>query len=200
MGVAGRRRYRHSPPIETYSSFTLFARRTIMLTQILIHTPKWVFVCFAALLWFGARQMLTSSVSLTRATFMPVVMIGLSLFGVASAFSDSPMALPAWAAAALTVLALVLQRPLPATTRYDAAARRFHVAGSAVPLTLIMGIFLTKYTVGVLLAIHPELGHQATFEIGISALYGAFTGIFAGRGIRLWRLAIQGDRAAAVTA
>jgi len=200
MGVAGVRHRRHSPPIETRSSFNLIARRTIMLTQILIHTPKWVFVCFAVLLWFGVRQLLASSVSLARATLMPVVMIGLSLFGVASAFGDSPMALPAWAAATLAVLALVLQRPLPATTRYDAASRRFHVAGTAVPLTLMMGIFLTKYTVGVLLAFHPELGHQATLEIGISALYGAFTGIFAGRTIRLWRLAIQGDRAATVTA
>jgi hypothetical protein len=171
-----------------------------MLTQILIHTPKWVFVCFAALLWFGARQMLASSVSLTRATLMPAVMIGLSLFGVASAFGDSPMALPAWAAATLAALALMTQRPLPASTRYDAASRRFHVAGTAVPLALMTGIFLTKFTVGVLLAIRPELGHQATFEIGISALYGAFTGIFAGRAIRLWRLAIQGDRAAAITA
>jgi hypothetical protein len=172
----------------------------MMLTQILIHTPKWVFVTFAILLWFGARQMLASSVSLTRATLMPAVMISLSLYGVASAFGESSMALPAWAAAAMAVLALVLQRPLPATTRYDAAARRFHIAGTAAPLTLMMGIFLTKYIVGVLLAIHPELGHQAAFEIGFSALYGAFTGIFAGRAIRLWRLAIQSDRAAAITA
>jgi len=171
-----------------------------MLTQILIHTPKWVFVCFAVMLWFGVRQLLASSVSLIRATLTPAVMIGLSLFGVASAFGGSPMALPAWAAATFAVLALVLQRPLPATTRYDAAARRFHVAGTAVPLALMVGIFLTKYTVGVLLAFHPELGHQATFEIGISALYGAFTGIFAGRAIRLWRLAIQADRAATISA
>jgi len=62
----------------------------------------------------------------------------------------------------------------------------------------MMGIFFTKYVVGVLLAMHPELGHQATFEIGISALYGAFTGIFAGRAIRLWRLAIHADRTATI--
>ncbi|VTU23945.1 hypothetical protein SRS16CHR_03354 [Variovorax sp. SRS16] len=167
-----------------------------MLIQILTHTPKWVFVTFALLVWLGARQLLAGSVSLTRVTIMPVAMAGLSLYGVASAFGDAPAALSGWAAAALVLLAFVLQRGVPATTRYDAASRTFHVAGSAVPLVLMMGIFFTKYVVGILLAMHPQLMHQASFALGISTLYGAFSGIFAGRAIRLWRLAIQHDRAA----
>jgi hypothetical protein len=167
----------------------------LMLTQILAHTPKWVFVLFATLLWLGAKQLLARSVSLARVTLMSTGMTGLSIFGVASAFGDSPMALLAWFVAACSLLGLVLQRALPATTRYDAATRRFHVPGSAVPLLLIMGIFFTKYLVGVLLALHPEFAHQASFAVGISALYGAFSGIFMGRAIRLWRLAIQADRA-----
>ena len=167
----------------------------LMLTQILFHTPKWVFVLFATLLWLGAKQLLAGSVSLVRVTLLPIVMTGLSIYGVASAFGDSPMALLAWAATALALLGLVMQRALPASTRYDAAARQFHVPGSAVPMVLMMGIFFTKYVVGVLLAMHPELAHEVSFAVGISALYGVFTGIFTGRAIRLWRLAIQADRA-----
>ncbi|MGJ7507055.1 DUF6622 family protein [Variovorax sp. GT1P44] len=168
----------------------------LMLTQILAHTPKWVFALFATLLWLGAKQLLTRSVSLTRVTLMSVGMTGLSVYGVASAFGDSPMALLAWAAAGSSVLGLVLQRALPATTRYDAASRRFHVAGSAIPMLLMMGIFFTKYVFGAMLAMHPEIAHQTTFAVGVSALYGAFSGIFMGRAVRLWRLAIQADRAA----
>lgn len=56
---------------------------------------------------------------------------------------------------------------------------------------LMMGIFFTKYSVGVTLVLHPEFGRQALFALGISALYGAFTGIFIGRAIRLWRLALR---------
>jgi hypothetical protein len=167
-----------------------------MLMQILIHTPKWVFITFALLVWFGARQLLAGSVSLTRVTLLPIAMVGLSLLGVASAFGDSPTALFGWAAAAAALLAFVLQRGAPATTRYDAATHSFHVAGSAVPLVLMMGIFCTKYVVGVMLALHPELRHQAPFALGISILYGAFSGIFAGRAVRLWRLAMRADRAA----
>jgi len=166
-----------------------------MLTQILLHTPKWVFALFALLLWLGAKQLLASSVSLTRVTLMPIAMTGLSVFGVASAFGDSPVALLAWAAAAIVLSGLVLQRTLPASTRYDAGSRRFHVAGSAVPLVLMMGIFFTKYVVGVELALHPQMQHEASFALAVSALYGAFSGIFAARAIRLWRLAIRADRA-----
>jgi hypothetical protein len=167
-----------------------------MIIQILTHTPTWVFVLFAILLWLGAKQLLANSVSLTRVTLLPVAMTALSIYGMASAFGDAPMGLIAWAAAAIVVAALVLSRPLPATTRYDAASRRFQLAGSAVPLALMMGIFITKYVVGVLLALHPEMRQQAVFAVGIGALYGAFSGIFSARALRLWRLAIQSDRAA----
>jgi hypothetical protein len=166
-----------------------------MLLQILAHTPRWVFVLFAVLFWFGAKQLLASSVSLARTTVMPVAMSGLSMFGVLSAFGDSPMALAGWAAAALVLAALVLQRALPAGTRYDAATRRFHLQGSAVPLVLMMGIFFTKYVVGTLMALHPELAHNHNFALVIGTLYGAFSGSFAARAIRLWRLALRHDRA-----
>ena len=168
-----------------------------MLLQIILHTPKWVFAVFVLLVWLGARQLLSGSVSLAKVTVMPIAMTALSVFGVLSAFGDSLGALLGWAAAAVALTALVLQRPLPATTRYDAAAREFHVAGSAVPLMLMMGIFLTKYVVGAALAMHPELRHQPTLALVVPVLYGAFTGVFAARAARLWKLAIRTDAMAA---
>jgi hypothetical protein len=168
-------------------------RSATMLMQVILHTPKWVFAVFFLLLWLGAKQLLANNVSLSRVTLMPVAMGGLSVYGVLSVFGDSFGALLGWAAAAVVLLALVLQRPLPATTRYDAAQRRFHVAGSAVPLVLMMGIFLTKYVVGAALAMHPELRQQAAFGLAVPVLYGAFTGVFAGRAVRLWKLAIRTD-------
>ncbi len=165
-----------------------------MLLEIIAHTPRWVFIVFALLLWLGAKQLLANRVSLLRVTIMPVAMAGLSMYGVLSAFGDSPMALTGWAAAAVVLAMLVMQRALPAATRYNAETRRFHVPGSAVPLALLMGIFFTKYVVGVMVAMHPELAHQHDFALGIGTLYGAFSGIFAARALRLWRLAIRQDR------
>ena len=164
-----------------------------MLLQILASTPKWVFVLFAVLVWLGTRQLLASRINLARVTIMPVAMTGFAVFGVLSTFGDSPGALAGWAVAAVSLAALVLQRPLPATTRYDAATRSFHVAGSVVPLALMMGIFVTKYVVGFETAVHPELVHQHDLAMAIGTLYGAFSGVFMGRGVRLWRLAMRED-------
>jgi len=166
-----------------------------MLLQILAHTPKWVFALFFGLLWLGSRQLLSGRVALTRITIMPVVMGALAVYGVLSAFGDTPLALAGWALAALASAALVLRRPLPAGTAYHAASRSFQMAGSPVPLMLMMGIFFTKYSVGVLLAMHPELAHQRDVAIGIGTLYGAFSGIFAARSLRLWKLALREDSA-----
>lgn len=160
----------------------------MLLLQILAHTPSWVFALFGVLAWFGGKQLRANTVSLSRVTLMPVAMVGLSAYGVLSAFGDSPLALLGWAVGAAALALLVLRRALPATTRYDAAARRFHVAGSAVPLALMMGIFFTKYVVGVMAVMHPEWPHQAAFALGASLLYGAFSGVFAARALRLWKL------------
>ena len=88
----------------------------------------------------------------------------------------------------------MLRQPLPSNTRYDSGARIFQVQGSWVPLALMMGIFATKYFVGVASAMHPELTRQTAFALGFSALYGAFSGVFAGRAVRLWQLAIRHKR------
>jgi hypothetical protein len=66
-----------------------------------------------------------------------------------------------------------------------------------VPLLLMMGIFFTKYGVGVTLALHPGMRHDASFALAIPVLYGVFSGVFAGRAVRLWKLAIREDRVAA---
>ena len=167
-----------------------------MLLHIVLHTPRWVFALFVLLLWLGARQLVAHDPGLNRVTLMPLAMGALSVYGLVSVFGDSPVALAGWAFAALIALTLVLRRLLPVTTRYDAARRRFHVAGSAVPLALMMGIFLTKYTVGVALALHPELRRQAAFGLAVPLLYGAFSGVFAARALRMWRLAsVPGGKA-----
>lgn len=160
-----------------------------MLLQILQHTPGWVFALFALLLWLGGRQLRAGRTPLWRVGLMPVAMTGLSIYGVGSAFGSAPAPLAAWIAAAVLAAAWVIRRPLPAGTHYDAATRSFMLAGSAVPLLLMMGIFFAKYTVAVQLVMHPALGHDTAFTLAIGALYGAFSGIFAARALRLWKLA-----------
>jgi hypothetical protein len=161
-----------------------------MLLRILANTPPWVWGLLAALLALGISQMFTRTASLARVMALPAAMTGLALYGIFSAFGTAPATLLAWcAAAAALALPALLRRPLPAGTRFDAATRRFHLPGSPLPLLLILGIFLTKYVVGVMLAMRPALAAETNFALLVAALYGLFSGIFLGRALRLWRLA-----------
>jgi len=165
-----------------------------MLFQIVTRTPLWVWGLFALLLLLGLKQTRSSSMGLRRITIMPVAMMGLSLYGTVSAFGATPTVLLVWFSAAAVLVTLVLRQPLPADTRYDSDTRIFQVQGSWVPLALMMGIFATKYFVGVASAMHPELTRDTAFALGFSALYGAFSGVFAARAARLWRLALRQAR------
>jgi hypothetical protein len=165
-----------------------------MLFQIISNTPKWVFALFAALLWLGLNQLLTRRLGLSRIALLAAGMAAFSFYGTVSAFSAVPTALFAWLAGAVAVLLILFNRPVPAGTAYDAASRRFTVPGSAVPLALMMGIFFTKYAVGVALGMHLAQANDVSFALTVSALYGAFSGVFAARAARLWRLALAQDR------
>ncbi len=162
-----------------------------MLMHILSATPKWVFVLFAALLWLGVQQMLPRRVGLNRATLLPLAMTGLSLYSVASAFGDQPLALLTWLAGTALAMVVTLQLQSSTEIQYDATNRRFHLPGSTVPLALLMGIFFTKYAVGISIGMQPILAHNTDFALTVSTLYGAFSGIFLARAARLWRIALR---------
>jgi hypothetical protein len=89
------------------------------------------------------------------------------------------------------MLGLIAPRAPLAGTTYDAASRSFNVPGSWMPLALILGIFLTKYIVGVELAMQPALAEDGQYSLIVGGLYGLFSGTFAGRAARLWLLALR---------
>lgn len=183
----------------------LIANHPEALGPIVKQTPTWVFGLFAALVALGLSQVRTRDVSAIRMALMPVAMTGLSLWGTISAFGASPLfgyVLLAWAAGAAVTLGLIAPLAAPAGTRFNAAERTFTMPGSLVPMALILGIFLTKYIVGVELAMQPALAHDGQYTLVIGGLYGLFSGAFAGRAARLWRLAMRpaGASAAAFNA
>ncbi len=161
-----------------------------MLTQIIHSTPVWVWALLAALVALGYSQSRSRSVGLRRLLVIPMIMIFLSLFGTVSAFGPSPAVLGVWLAACAMVVSLMVLRPAPLGAAYDSTLRRYAIPGSWLPLFVILGIFCTKYAVGVTLAMQPGMAQQAVFATLVSMLYGLFSGFFAGRALRLWRLAL----------
>jgi hypothetical protein len=72
---------------------------------------------------------------------------------------------------------------------FQEVLQALHFAQDTV--TLMTGIFPTKYMVGAALVIPTKLRQQAVFCFVVPALYGAFSGVFMARAARLWTLAIR---------
>ena len=163
-----------------------------MILSILEHTPVWVWVTFFAVITLGILQIRTRDVSIARATVLPVVMIALSLSGVLSAFSQIPLALGAWLVGVGVSLKLTGRVLAVRGASWSAETRHFRVPGSFVPVTLILGVFVTKYVAGVMLAINPSLAANTSVAIVLSLVYGMFAGLFWARA-RSLRALIQGS-------
>lgn len=163
-----------------------------MLEPILKHTPTWVWGLLAGLIALGLSQVRARQASLARTALLPLAMIMLSLGSMASSFSHSPhfaSMMVAWLSGATAAIVIAMAIATPADTRYDRATRTFSLPGSWTPLLLIVAIFLTRYVVNVELAMQPSLINDPSYTLVTGALYGLFSGIFAARALRLWRLA-----------
>jgi hypothetical protein len=155
-----------------------------MLQQIIVHTPLWVWAILAFLLYRGLLASLDREVALRRVFLIPLVMLALSLQGMISAFGADAAALPAWLACLLATTALTWNRFDADSVRPHPQRAAVFLRGSWMPLALMMGVFCTKYAVGVMLALNPALKLQTMFAVGVCALYGAFNGIFIGQALR----------------
>ncbi|MBA2963655.1 MULTISPECIES: DUF6622 family protein [Ramlibacter] len=163
-----------------------------LLIAIVRGTPTWVWGLLAALVGFGASQLRDRTASLARISTLPVAMAAFSAFGMVSAFGAAPNMdelLAVWLGVAAAVTAALA--PGRAAAVYDARRREYRLPGSVVPLLLMAGIFLVKWSVGVELALQPQVVRDASFTLPVAALYGLATGLFVGRAARLWRLAVR---------
>ena len=155
------------------------------MTQILTHTPLWVFGLFFGLVYLGYLQSRTRQVSRGRLIVLPIAMLVWSLYSVWSTFDAHLTALAAWACAWVAVVAIALVRAPSRRASYDAATRQFTVAGSWVPLALMMGIFFFKYAVAVVHATNPGVLGTTTAVVVVAGSYGFFSGMFAARALRV---------------
>jgi hypothetical protein len=167
-----------------------------MLIQILLRTPTWVWALLAVLLAYGLTQTFPRRMSLQRVTIVPLVLLAVSLAGVVSTFGRAATPVLAWAIGIAAALALGRGLVAVRAARWDASTARVHVPGSWLPLALMLGLFLTKYGVGVTLAMRPALGHDLAFDAAVGLAYGGFSGLFVARAAALWR-SVSGARAAA---
>lgn len=159
-----------------------------MFTTILLQTPHWVWGLLAALTVIGFKQTLPRRRSLRSSTGLPLLMVILSLYGVASAFSSQPLALIAWAGGGAVTLLLAQTLRVWSEIRWLPQERSVLMPGSWLPLVLLLGLFAIRFGVAVALSTTPSLAVDAGFAGLAGLVYGAFSGMFLARALAVWRV------------
>jgi hypothetical protein len=156
-----------------------------VILQILQRTPPWVFVLFAVLLVLGAMQSRPRDIGRARVALMPAIFLPLSLWGIWSAFGPEVFAFAAWLAGVGAAVLINLYARAPRKVSYAPDTRLFHVAGSWIPLTMMMAIFFARYAIAVAMAMQPALKSMPVFAAGVGAAYGLMSGSFLARALRI---------------
>jgi len=163
------------------------AKLTVL--EILSYTPHWVFGLLFALCVLGLMQTRTRQVRFSLALLLPIGMLMLSVAGVFQ-YTDYWGAGFGFWLAGLVAIGTIASRFMDANfvTR-EKASGRLVMRGSWVPLLVILGIFITRYLLGVAQALQfPALNHWSVQMLVATGL-GAWSSYFACRGWSCWRAA-----------
>ncbi|KJC57821.1 hypothetical protein UP10_26865 [Bradyrhizobium sp. LTSPM299] len=148
----------------------------------LAHTPPWVFVLLAYLVWLGIKAMQPQTTTIWRALIVPAVFIvwGVSRIGLRQDAIWPPIA---WIAAALALLPLGVLTPRP--FELDHATGQITRSGSVFPLIRNLVVFALQYSVAVISAV--DVHDRLLAAIIGRAISGATAGYFIGSTIALLR-------------
>lgn len=164
-----------------------------MAYQILTHTPLWVWILLAYLVWQGIQSMQPRATPIWRALILPVVFIVWGMSRINFGPQGSAWPLTAWIVAALALLPLGVLTPRP----FDVDHKTGEIIrpGSAFALIRNLVVFSLQYAVGVISAI-DAIDRALAIIVG-RAISGATAGYFIGSTIALL-LAYRSKRAADV--
>lgn len=159
-----------------------------MIFQILVHTPLWVWMILAFLIYRGVLASRDREISRWQMCIVPALFLWLSLDGIARNFGSQDGAIVAWlvgitAGIAIAWLSFDAQRMI-----LLADGKTVFIRGSWKPMLLMLAIFLTKYAAGILLAMRPARAQDLGFIVAVCVLYGMCNGMFFAQLLRLFML------------
>ena len=154
---------------------------SIVIQQTLIHTPWWVYLLLAYLIFIGIKARKPSTVSIYKLAILPVVFLSLSIEMLVTHFDINFLSISTWlasvAAGSLIGAILVCRQKI----KIERDKKLLHVSGSWSTLILILIIFIGKYYCGYALSQDPSTAINIKTEVLVLAISGACSGTFVGR-------------------
>ena len=157
-----------------------------VIVEIVKHTPAYVWAILAALFALGSLQLRDHVVTRARLALAPIGLGVFSLWGATLAFGARPEIVAAWALGSAIALAANRWLQWPRHVRPDGAGR-YALRGSPWPLVAMLAVFALRYTIAVTLVFHRDWAGDPLFGTAMALVYGALSGLFAARALRILR-------------
>jgi len=139
-----------------------------------------------SLLCLGVAHSRVRTLNVISIFIMPIVMTSISLLGIIVFFGAVPLYLAVWSAGLMSCL-LVVNYAVPREVNIEPTDQSITVAGSWLPITLMVVIFILKYQMYSMVLNQDEMIESLRFIIGVCLLYGLFCGVFIARCLGLLR-------------
>lgn len=155
------------------------------MTSLITGAPLWVWPLFVVLLLVGLRA--------RRNREAPVVLVyALPLLGVLALRSVYAVGGSGWGWALFALAygaGAVVGHHLQKRWTLARAGRKVRLAGESMTLVVMMALFWANFVAGVLQAVAPAIIANPWFLVALSVILGGCAGSFAGRTVRVWRMA-----------
>lgn len=150
--------------------------------EILLHTPWWVYVLFAYILYVGIKATKMRSVPVLQLFIAPAIFTILSIHTLIGRIGDHFLYLIPWGIAAMIGITIGWIEMHRLNIIVDRKKRLLKIPGSAFTLILFLLFFGSKYYYGFMSATDPEQVKEIQFVILILMISGIGTGIMWVRG------------------
>ncbi|HXZ38873.1 MAG TPA: DUF6622 family protein [Thermodesulfobacteriota bacterium] len=150
--------------------------------EILRHTPWWVYLLFAYILYVGITAMKLRSVPVFQLFIVPAIFTILSIHTLVGRIGDHFLYIIPWGIAAAIGIAIGWIEMKRLNIIVDRRNRLLKIPGSAFTLILLLLFFGCKYYYGFMSATAPERAKEIQFVIFILLITGMGTGVMWVRG------------------
>ena len=145
--------------------------------QILLHTPWWVYVLFAYILYVGIKATKMRSVPVLQLFIAPSIFTILSIHTLVGRISDHFLYIIPWGIATAVGIAIGWIEMHSLNIIVDRKNHLLKIPGSVFTLILFLLFFGSKYYYGFMSVTDPERTKEIQFVIFILLISGIGTGI-----------------------
>ena len=155
-----------------------------LISQVLQHTPVWVWGLLIAITALGVTQLADRVVTRLRLGITPLALGAFSLWGSVNRFGLHADVVIAWAVGVALAVGVNQWLRWPSQAR-ELGAGRYLVPGSVWPLVGMWGVFGVRYVTTAALTVHGEWAQVAWVGLVMPMAFGALSGMFLARALRI---------------